>query len=252
MDFTWTAYLLGGTAALLVGLSKTGVPGVSLPAIILMTEAFASNEKQSVAAILPLLLLADCFSVGFYHEHADWKRLWRLFPYVAIGMAPGVAVLVWSNHAQFRQVLGWMVVVLLTLEAIRRRLEWNNLPHSRLFSASLGALAGFGTMVGNAAGPIMSVYLVSRGLKKHQFMGNWAWFFLIVNASKIPVFVAMKFLGGPDLLTFDSVQFDLAVMPLVVVGALAGRQVFRWIPQRIFDPVVLVLAAMAAARLVWV
>jgi uncharacterized membrane protein YfcA len=251
MDFTLASYALGFAAALLVGLSKTGVPGVSLPAILLMSEAFAGNEKASVAAILPLLLLGDCFSVGFYHQHADWKRLGALFPYVALGMAPGVVVLVWASHGQFKLVLGWLVLGLLAMEAGRRKLDWDHLPHRGWFAALMGVLAGFGTMVGNAAGPIMSIYLISRGMLKQQFMGTWAWFFLIVNSSKIPVFLAMKRLGGPDLLSFDALQFDLVVIPLVVVGAIVGRRVLQLVPQKVFNPVVLALAGVAAVRLVW-
>jgi hypothetical protein len=250
MEFTLSSYFFGWAAALLVGLSKTGVPGVSLPAILLMSEAFSGNEKASVAAILPLLLLADCFSVGYYHEHADWKRLWRLFPYVALGMVPGVIVLMWADNSQFKLVLGWMVLGLLALEACRQKLDWQHLPHSWWFSSGIGGMAGFGTMVGNAAGPIMSVYLVSRGMLKEQFMGTWAWFFLIVNSSKVPIFIAIMLLGGGDWLTPASFQFDLAVIPMVVVGALVGRRVFRFIPQRVFDPVVLGLAGLAALRLV--
>ena len=250
MEFTATSYAFGFAAALLVGLSKTGVPGVSLPGILLMAEAFP-DKKMSVAAILPLLLLGDCFSVGYYHQHADWKRLLKLFPYVALGMAPGVAVLVWVDDNQFQLVLGWMVLVLLAMELFRQKLDWDHLPHQAWFSALMGVLAGFGTMVGNAAGPIMSIYLISRGMMKQQFMGTWAWFFLIVNSSKLPIFLTMKWRGGPDLLSFDAFQFDLVIIPMVVVGALVGRRVLQLIPQKVFDPVVLGLAGIAAIRLVW-
>ena len=144
-----------------------------------------------------------------------------------------------------------MVLGLLALEIFRQKLDWDHLPHQAWFSASMGALAGFGTMVGNAAGPIMSIYLISRGMLKQQFMGTWAWFFLIVNSSKLPIFLAMKLLGGPDLLSFDAFQFDLVIIPMVVVGALIGRRVLQLIPQKVFDPVVLGLAGVAAVRLVW-
>lgn len=250
MELTWTSCLLGWAAATLVGLSKTGVPGVSLPAILLMTMAFAGNEKASVAAILPILLLGDCFSVWYYRQHADWKRLLTLFPYTAAGMVPGVLVLLWVNNAQFKQVLGWTVLGLLALEFCRQKFRWEAMPGRWWFSALLGVSAGFGTMVGNAAGPIMSVYLVARGMRKEQFMGTWAWFFLIVNSSKAPIFLAMKCGGGPDLLTPVSMNFIFLVLPGVIVGALVGRRVFTLIPQRLFDPIVLGLAGLAALRMV--
>jgi uncharacterized protein len=241
--------LLGSAAALLVGLSKTGVPGVSLPAILLMAEAFPGAEKMSVAAIMPILLLGDCFAVGYYRQHAQWKRLLSLFPYVLAGMIPGWLVLLYAGDQQFRLVLGWMVLLLLALELGRTRLGWDNIHAQWWFTALLGLLAGFGTMVGNAAGPVMSIFLISHGMQKEQVMGTWAWFFLIVNLSKVPLLLSLELFSVP-MVTPDMLWFDLCVLPLVVVGALIGRRVFRIIPQKVFDPLVLVLAGVAALRMV--
>ena len=64
--------------------------------------------------------MGDCFAVGYYRQHAQWKRLWSLFPYVLAGMIPGWFVLLWAEDQQFRLVLGWMVLALLALELGRR------------------------------------------------------------------------------------------------------------------------------------
>jgi uncharacterized membrane protein YfcA len=239
-----TAYLLGFAASLLVGLSKTGIPGVAIPAIVCMTEAFSGNEKLSVGALLPILLVGDVFAVGFYRKHAEWKRLWGLFPYVAAGMAPGVLVLLWIDDEQFKLVLGWLILGLLALEAVRQRLGWEGLPGRWWFVAAAGLLAGFGTTVGNAAGPVMTIYLIGRGLPKERFMGTWAWFFLIVNLAKVPLFLAL------GMITPGTLGFDAVMVPTVVVGALVGKRLFLVIPQKVFNSLVLVLAAVAALRMV--
>ncbi len=244
LDDELTCSLLGFSAALLVGLSKTGVPGVAIPAVLLMTEAFSGNEMLSVGALLPVLLVGDVFAVGFYRQHAQWGRLWRLLPYVAVGMVPAVVVLISVSDRQFKLVLGWMVLALLTLEVFRQRFGWTGMSGRWWFAAAAGLLAGFGTTVGNAAGPAMSIYLISRGLPKEQFMGTWAWFFLIVNLSKVPVFLAL------GMITRATLALDLVVIPAVVVGALVGKRLFRIIPQRLFNRLVLLLAAAAALRLV--
>ena len=244
MDFELTAYLLGFGAALLVGLSKTGLPGVAIPAILLMTEAFSGNEKLSVGALLPVLLVGDLLAVRFYREHAEWKRLWRLFPYVAAGVLPGVAVLLMVADEQFKLILGWMVLALLLLDWCRQRFGWTGMPGQWWFAAGTGLLAGFGTTVGNAAGPVMTIYLVSQGLPKERFMGTWAWFFLIVNLGKVPIYATL------GMITADTLAFDLIVIPMVVVGALLGRGAFEIIPQKLFNALVLILAALAALRMV--
>jgi hypothetical protein len=244
MGYDLTAYVWGCAAALLVGLSKTGIPGVGIPAIVFMTEAFSGSEKLSVGALLPVLLVGDAFAVGFYRRHAEWPRLWRLFPYVLAGMVPAVAVLLLVDDAHFKLVLGWIVLALLTLELGRQRFGWTTVPGRWWFVAGAGLLAGFGTTVGNAAGPVMGVYLISRGLSKEGFMGTWAWFFLIVNLVKVPIFA---WLG---MITPSTLAFDLVVFPTVVVGALLGKRLFRVIPQKLFNALVLILAALAALRMV--
>ena len=244
MDYPLSVYLFGFAAALLVGLSKTGVPGVAIPAILLMTEAFSGNEKLSVGALLPLLIVGDVIAVRIYREHADWNRLCRLFPYVVAGMIPGVLVLLLVENEHFKTVLGWIVLPLLLLEIARQVAGWTAVPARRWFTALAGLLAGFGTTVGNAAGPVMSVYLISQGLPKERFMGTWAWFFLIANLSKVPIF------GALGIITATTLGFDLVVVAMVLVGALVGRRVFLLIPQRLFNALVLVLAAVAALRLI--
>ena len=244
MEYHLAVYLLGFAAALLVGLSKTGVPGVAIPAVLLMTEAFSGNEKLSVGALLPVLLVGDAIAVGIYRHHADWRRLWRLFPYVVAGMIPGVVVLLWVENQQFKLILGWILLPLLAIEVSRQWFGWVTTPAHRWFTALMGFLAGFGTTVGNAAGPVMSVYLISHGLPKERFMGTWAWFFLIANLSKVPIF------GSLGMITPATLTFDLVVLPFVVIGALVGRRLFLIIPQRLFNGLVLALAAVAALRLV--
>ena len=241
-----TTYLLGFAAALLVGLSKTGIPGVAIPAIVLMTEAFAGNEKLSVGALLPVLLVGDLFAVGFYRRHAEWKRLGGLFPYVVAGMVPAAVVLLLVADQQFLLVLGWIVSALLSLEVGRQRFGWTEIPGRWWFVAVAGLLAGFGTTVGNAAGPVMSVYLISRGLPKERFMGTWAWFFLIVNLAKAPIFLSL------GMITPGTLRFALVVLPALVVGALVGKRLFLIRPQKLFNSLVLILAAAAALRMVGV
>ena len=162
------------------------------------------------------------------------------------GAAPGALVLAAVDHGQFRGLLGWLILGVLVLEAVRQWFGWTSLPNRWWFTAGIGTLAGFGTTVGNAAGPAMSIYLVSRGLPKQQFMGTWAWFFLIVNTTKVPVFASL------GMITPDTLRFDLTIAAGAVVGALAGRRLLTILPQRLFEVLVLVLAAAAALNLIGV
>jgi uncharacterized membrane protein YfcA len=241
---TIVSMLLASASALLVGLSKTGLPGVSILGIVLMTEAYPKNATYSVGAILPVLLVGDVFAVAWFRRNADWRQLVRLLPWVLLGMIPGVFLLLWAKGNQLRPIIGWLVLGMLAIELCRQRFGWQRMPHRWWFAAATGFLAGFTTFVANAAMPVMSIYLVSQDFDKRQFIGTAAWFFLILNVSKVPPYCAMK------RLTWEMLPTAAALAPLTILGALLGLYVLARIPQRFFDVLALLLAGIAAIRLV--
>jgi uncharacterized membrane protein YfcA len=243
MDFPQTALVLAALAALLVGFSKTGMPGAGIPAVALMAEAFREDVRLSVGAMLPILIVGDLFAIAYYRRHADWSHLWRLFPYVLAGMVPGYLVLWYVKGTWLRRLLGGLIVTLLAMHVLGRRLGWERQAQRKGFAGVSGVLAGFGTTVGNAAGPIMSVYLASQRMEKHEFLGTAAWFFFLVNVSKIPFFAAR------GMITSSTLRLDLMLVPIVVCGAVIGAAVLKRIPQPVFDVLVVLLAGVAGLRL---
>jgi uncharacterized protein len=244
MDHQSPSFWLGAASALLMGLSKTGLPGANLPSVLVMTEAFPHDARLSVGAIVPVILVGDVIAVYWYRRHADWPSLWRLFPWVAAGMLPGIVVLAKIQGNGLRPVLGWLILALLAWEGVRRGLGYHRLPHSRWFVGLMGLVTGFGTIVGNAAGPMMAIYLVSAGLRKEAFIGTSAWFFFVVNLSKLPVMAAL------GMITSETLRFGATVSPAVPLGAAAGVWLLTIIPQKPFDVFALTLAGLAALRLV--
>lgn len=240
----FVSYLLGAGSALLVGLSKTGLPGVSIPAVTLMTEAFAHDARLGVGALLPVLLVGDVFAVGWYRHHALWSKLVRLFPFVLLGMVPGAIVLCSLPEGNdLRPILGVLILGLLALEMARRTFGWEDVPKAWWFVAGLGMLAGFSTIIAHAAFPVMTIYLLSQGMAKREFVGTAAWFFFIVNLSKLPFYV------GSQMITPSTLRFDLVTVPVVLAGGVLGICMLPRLPQKLFDFLAMTLAALAAVRL---
>jgi len=244
LGIEWMALLWGGLSALLIGFSKTGMPGAAIPAVALMAEAFREETKLSVGAMLPILLVGDLFALAYYRRHAHWGRLVELFPYVVAGMVPGYMVLGWAPSGAFSVLLGTIILILLGLQVARQGFGWQPLPNRRWVVGVTGLLAGFGTTVGNAAGPVMSIYLIGQRMDKQQFLGTAAWFFFLVNASKFPWFLAL------GVITRQTLRLDALLVPIVVLGALSGVLLVKRIPQSAFNVLVLLLAGIAALRLV--
>nr|WP_297425270.1 TSUP family transporter [uncultured Actinotalea sp.] len=106
----------------------------------------------------------------------------------------------------------------------------------------LGAGAGLSTMVANAGGPMMTLYLLRMQVGVLGFLGTVSWFFAAVNLLKVPFSV------GLGLITAESLLVSAAITPGAVAGALLGRRLVRGMSVEVFR--VIALAATAAAG-VW-
>lgn len=241
--FTWQQLVLGGLAAFLVGLSKTGVPGLGILTVLVM--AFIFGARASVGILLPLLIAGDIFAIAYYRRHAQWPYLLRMAPAVVAGLLLGWVLLRLLPASVFGPLLGAMILALLLVDVLRRCGYLTVVPHSRRFIFTMGCLAGLATTLGNAAGPVMGIYLVSLNLPKEKLMGTNAWFFFLVNSTKVPLFVTQN----PPMIDKHGMIFDACVIPLVVLGAMTGVKILPKIPQKQFEIIILVLAGLAAVKL---
>lgn len=255
MPFTPEQWLLGALAALLVGFSKTGVPGVGILVVPLMAIVF--QNRAAVGTTVLLLIFADLFAVYWYRRYTRWDKLLQLLPWVVVGMLAGaVTLFVVGEDAHGRdQINVWIgALVLVMLGVYLARLRWGDRlrPSSQIGLAATGGAAGFATTVSNAAGPIMSIYMTSLGLPKHEFMGTTAWYFFIFNVAKVPLYlIVMALAPARPLFTVEGLIFDACMLPAIVVGATAGRWALWRVPQGVFNGLALSVSAVAALRLLF-
>jgi uncharacterized membrane protein YfcA len=210
--------------------------------------ANALPARASTGALLPLLLCGDLFGVAFFRKHASWPHLWRLFPWVIAGVVAGYFAMDRISNAQVQRMIGGILLLMVGLHVWRRRQADridDRLPHSAWFAALTGFLAGFTTMVANAAGPVMGLYLLAIGLPKLAFIGTGAWFFMLVNAFKVPFSVRL------GLIHSDSLKMDALLVLPMIPGALLGPILLKRINQRAFETMVLALTVLAALRLLF-
>jgi len=232
-DFAAWRWLLGGFCALLIGIGKTGAPGVST-----LTVPLVGDARHAAAWTAPILVTGDLFAVAYWRRHAEASALVSLIPWVAIGMAAGGAAFTLSEPV-VRRLLGTIVLGMLAVGLLRRFRPGVGGGHAPFYGIS----AGFASTVANAAGPVMSLYLLSKKLPKEQFVATGAWFFLIVNVAKLPIYWSHHLVSRPSLL------FDLVLAPAVVCGALSGLWLVHRVPQRLFDGLILTLTAVSTVFL---
>ena len=242
-DISWFGWSAMAAGALLIGISKTGFPGAGILSVLLMAAAVPA--KASTGLILPLLILGDIFAVAYYRRHAVWSHLLRLIPCAAAGVVLGYLAMGKVNDDQLRRIIGGAILGMLTLSWLRNRRPQADMhvPIAWWFPVVIGLLAGVTTMMCNAAGPIMVIYLLAMRLPKDAFIGTGAWYYLLLNSFKVPFSANLGLIAG------QSLSVNLALAPLVVIGALAGVRLVKLVPEKAFTTIVQVLAAGAAVLL---
>ncbi|MBP7050772.1 MAG: sulfite exporter TauE/SafE family protein [Phycisphaerae bacterium] len=246
-DLSLTGWVLVGLCAVLTGVSKTGIPGLGILMAPLMAMAFPEHTRLSTGILLGMLILGDLFAAGYYRQRAEWKHVVRLLPPAFVGIVAGWKAMDYVSDSQLQPIMGAIVLAMLGLNYWRTRVGGENppIPHQWWFAALMGFIAGVTTMMANAAGPVMIIYLLAMRLPKIEFIGTSAWFFFAVNWLKVPFSVNL------DLITRESVKLDLMMLPLIALGAVAGILFLRRVPQKVFNSLVQVLAAAAAVKLLF-
>jgi len=235
--------VLLGLSGLLIGMSKTGISGVGLMVVPLLANAFGG--RPSVGLLLPILIFADVFAVTWYNRHAQWKHILRLLPWAFAGIISATLVGKNISDQSFNKLLAVLVlggIAILVWRDIRSgKLK---IPQSRWFAGTMGLLGGFSTMIGNAAGPVMALYLLSMRLPKNVYIGTGAWFFFIVNLSKVPLHI-----WSWKTITLSSFLLDVLMIPAIAAGAFLGIWLVRLLPESFFRILVIVTTLLSGILL---
>jgi uncharacterized membrane protein YfcA len=243
IDLTLAQWILVAAASLCVGLSKMGLSGIMTIIIPVMASIFGG--KESTGILLPILLIGDIFAVAYYRQHAQWHAIKKLLLWAGIGLLIGAVVGNYVNDRQFKTIIAISVMACVGL-MIWIELKGSSfaVPEKTWFFALAGILSGFTTMIGNAAGPIMSLYLVAMGYRKNNFLGTYAWFFLIINAIKVPLQVLLW-----HNITLGNAALAAIMIPAVALGAVLGSLIVKKINEKLFRYLVIGMTALAAVRL---
>jgi hypothetical protein len=232
-------------AAMSVGFSKTGIPSSGIFTVTLMAMVFPA--KESVGIVLPMLIIGDVIAVILYRHKVIWKDLLVLLPWVFAGVVAGYYFLSLVDDNWLKMTIGWLVLGLIVVHLFRERMnKTGDWPAGILswFNPLLGILAGFATMIGNAAGGIMSIYLLAKKLPKEWFVGTAAWFFFIVNLLKVPFSVHLGIIHG------DTLIFSAWMIVPIAVGAWLGIRLLNKLSERWFQTFVLAMSAIGSLKLI--
>lgn len=239
-DLSLAAWVVLALGAVVIGLSKAALPGAGTVGVVLFASALPA--KESTGTILLLLIVGDVFALVSYRRHADWRTIVRMAPAVVLGLVAGAVFLAIATDAVVRVTIGVLLLLVVAVTLWRRRSP-STVAAGAVTAGAYGGIAGFTTMVANAAGPVMSMYFLAARFPVQAFLGTSAWFFAVVNVSKLP------FSFGLGLITPQGAVTALLLVPVVLAAAFVGRAFARRVDQRLFDRIVIVLTVIGSVSL---
>jgi uncharacterized membrane protein YfcA len=210
--------------------------------IVVPTLAMIFGGKASTGVLLPILIIADLFAVTWYHRHAEWKPLLKALPWAFLGLI----IALWTgrivNDEQFKQIIAISVLVSLVImiwnDAVKKK---KNISINPWFAPVFGVLGGFATMIGNVAGPVFAIYLLALHLPKKNYIGTTAWFFALVNITKLPLQVFVW-----NNISSDNFRIAFLAFPFVLAGAFLGIKVVAVINETAYRWAVIVITFFSA------
>lgn len=233
--------------ALLIGMSKTGIQGINTISIPFLALAFGG--KESTGIILPMLCFADLLAVCCYHRSAQWRHIVRLLPMAVCGFFAAILADKIIPPEHFKRLMALCILAGLAVmywSKNKSAEKKQKIFASPLYAQSFGLLGGFTTMIGNAAGPVMAVYMLSAKLPKYAFVGTSAWFFLCVNYLKLPLQIFVW-----DNINWQGLSANIISIPFIIAGAALGILFVKLVPETFYTKFVVVSTIISSLLLLY-
>jgi uncharacterized membrane protein YfcA len=235
--FDLLVFLIAGVAAAMASVTGFGIGSLLTPVL-----GIAVGTKVAVAAVSLPHFIGTAIRFWMLKDAVDRHVLWRFGIASAAGGLAGAWLHGWASGRGLSLVFGALLVFVAISEfsGLARRMRFHG-----AVSWIAGTLSGLlGGLVGNQGG-IRSAALFGFDLPKRAFVATATATGLIVDAARMPVYLATV---GDDV---------LSVWPLVAVatagviaGTLFGGRMLARIPEALFRPTVaVVLAALGVAMI---
>lgn len=229
-------------AAFAVGLSKGGLPAVGALAVPVM--ALQISPVVAAGLLLPIYVVSDIVGLWLYRRAFDRRNLQILIPAGLLGVAVGWATAHVISEQRVMLFVG-LVGLFYCLSSWFRREAATARPADLPRGVAWGTLAGFSSFVAHSGAAPFQVYVLPQRLEKMVFAGTSTILFAVINFAKILPYWA---LGQMNVSTLESA---LLLMPIAVVGAVAGMQATRLLPEKLFFELVKIALFLLSLKLVW-
>lgn len=236
----WAILLLAG---IVIGFSKTGIQGSTIIVVVLMALTFGG--QVSAGMMLLLLMVGDMFAIKHYGKDVEIRDIFHLLPPAVIGVLLGVWYGQYVNDAQFKMTIGAIVllcVILLMYKEVNKGTMKR--VNNQYLTVLVGVVSGFSSMVGNAAGPIFAIYILSKHIKKREMISTTAWFFILINAFKLPFHIFVW-----QSIEWQHLLMAVMLLPVIFIGTRLGIWLIANIKETTYRIFIFIMTVISAIYL---
>ena len=215
-------FVLAESAALLVGLSKGGLPSVGMLAVPLLS-LFMPPMKAAVL-LLPIYVISDVVSVWLYRKDFSLPNLKILVPAGLLGVFIGWLTASFTSESAVKLMIGCMGVGFCLNTWLRKSPKEKQAADTKK-GWFWGTLSGFTSFISHAGGPPFQIYVLPQRLPKVQFAGTATLLFAVINAAKILPYQLLQ------PYSYDDLMRAAELVPFALIGTVLGA----YITQKIAD-----------------
>ena len=234
-----------GVVTFIVSISKGGLGGMagtlSAPLMSLVMPV-----KEVLGLLLPIMLLADIFSVASHWKRWDWRLVWMLLPGAVIGVTIGTYFLTSVDPKVLKYCLAAISILFVIYKLFEKRLVHAAAYQEKKWHGWLaGSTAGLTSAIAHSGVPPISIFLILHDVTPRVFVATSVLFYAILNWIKVPYFF---YIGLFDMKIFlQTVWF----FPIVPFGVFFGRWLVTKVSKTVFDNIILGLLVITAILLIF-
>jgi uncharacterized membrane protein YfcA len=216
-------YWIAAVAASFVGLSKGGLPSISMLAVPLLS--LFMSPVQAAALLLPIYVISDGFGVYLYRHDFSRINLRILIPAGIFGVWLGWLTAHMVSERVITFLIGALGVAFCLNVWLRKQHFGPPAPAHIGKGVFWGSLAGFTSFISHAGGPPFQMFMLPQRLSKAEFAGTATILFAVINLAKIAPYQDLR------PYSYSTLHSAALLTPFALVGAVAGA----WLTRRIAD-----------------
>lgn len=236
-------------AVFFVGVAKAGFGGM-IGSLAMPMVAAVSDIATAIAVLFPTYFVMDVWVSWIYRKTVPWTLLRPMAAAGIVGTLLGALAfqLIDARYlATFLGVLSFSIGLRFFLRRLIRPASppAEQDPSERNWPRLIGlnGASGFTSFFLMGEAPIQ-VFLLPLRLAPRVYVSLLVWFFLAVNAVKIPIVL------GTGLVTAESLWVSALLLPAMPLGILVGRRINERIPKEPFYVIVHVLLMLLGTYMV--